>query len=227
MANTLKDRLKEALAGSDKSPRALSLEATGKPDVVRDILRGKARNPSMETIAALARALNVPVSQLTQIGGRESPGNGAAHNDLRLARVIGVAQAGTFVEVGTHEDSDDARYIAAVADQRFPHLESIAFEVAGDSIDRECEAGGYAVGISFADSGLALRQGMWVVADRVRGDLVERTIKKVAGTPGKWELHPASTNPKHRPIRFPSAEAHEEVVIIAVIRRFISPELPL
>lgn len=203
------------------------MEATGNPDAIRDIFRDKARSPSMTTIAAIARALKIPVSQLTQIGDGETPGNGAAHNDLRLARVLGVAQAGTFVEVGTQVDPDDVRHVPTVADQRFPGLEQVAFEIAGDSIDRKCGAGGYAVGVGFAASGLPLRAGMWVVADRVRGDLVERTIKRVEGAPGRWELHPASTNPKHKPIRFPSAEPHEEVVIIAVIRRFISPELPL
>jgi hypothetical protein len=225
--NELKDRLKSALAASAKSARAISLEATGKPDVVRDILRGKARNPSMDTITAIARVLEIPVSQLAQIGGSEPPTNGAAHNDLRLARVIGVAQAGAFVEVYDNSDSGDDTYIPTVADPRFPHLEPVAFEVAGDSIDEMCKAGGYAVGVNFADSGLQLRADMWVVADRVRGDLVERTIKQVKGSPGRWTLHPASSNPRHKPIRFPSAEAHEEIVIIAVIRRFISPELPL
>lgn len=203
------------------------MEATGKPDLVRDILRGKALNPSMETIAALARVLNVPVSQLTQSGGGVSAGNGASHNDLRLARVIGVAQAGAFVEVRDDADQDDVSFIPTVADLRFPHLEQVAFEISGDSIDMKCGSGGYAVGVNFPDTGLTLRAGIWVVADRVRGDLVERTIKLVKGRPGRWELHPASTNPKHKPIRFPSAENHEEVVIVALIRRFISPELPL
>lgn len=225
--NDLKDRLKSALAKTDKSARAISLEATGKPDVVRDILRGKARNPSMETIAAIARVLQIPVSQLAQMGGGESPANGAAHNDLRLARVIGVVQAGAFVEVDGSSDLGDVRHIATVADQRFPHLDQVAFEVSGDSIDRFCQPGGYAIGVSFADSGLSLRPGMFVVVDRVRGDLVERTIKQVKGSHGRWVLHPASSNPRHKPIRFPSAEPHEEVVIVAVIRRFISPELPI
>lgn len=224
----LTDRLKSLIKRSGKSAREVSIAATGKPDVVRDIIRGKVQSPRGKTLSELARVLGSNVGYLT--GEARTPKrDGAMQDGIVYARVLSIAQAGAFVEVSDLGEPDpaDERRIATVADHRFPNLDPVAFEVAGDSINLRCEAGGFAVGFSFAETGLELRAGMWIVADRVRGSLVERTIKQVHGTKGHWELHPASTNPKHKPIRFPSAERHEEIVVIAVIRRFISPELPI
>lgn len=121
--------------------------------------------------------------------------------------------------------ADDAESISSVPDRDFPHLELIAFKVLGDSIDKLCPIGGYAVAVDFAETGLEIKDKMVVVADRVRAGLLERTVKVVRKINGRFELHPASTNPAHKPITFPSAEPGEEVRVVALVRRFVGPTL--
>ncbi len=226
MESLLKTRLKLAIKLSGKSARAISIEATGKPDALRDILRGKVISPRSDTLRKLAKYLGTDVAYLTGTSDAGSPQARESAGDLILARVVGSVQAGAFMELSDQLLLEvDPKYIPTVRDPDFPELEQIAFEVVGDSIDRACVAGGYAIGIPFNLTGLVMKDGMWVVADRVRGSLVERTIKQVRVVDGQFELHPKSSNPKHKPINFPSAEAHEEVTIFAVIRRFLSPLL--
>lgn len=226
MANALKDRLKLAVKKDGRSARAISIAATGKPDTVRDIIRGKIKSPRGSTIHKLARELKTTFSALTghRDGDYAQPSN--TTDSFIPALVVGLVQAGTFMDPDEYNVYDqDSKYIPVIRDSEFPDIEPIAFEVVGDSIDRECRPGGYAVCLPFDQTGLEPRPGMWVVAERRRGSLIERTIKRISANGRTFELHPSSNNPKHKPIRFPSAEPSEEVVIYALVRRFLSPAL--
>lgn len=229
MGNVLKSRLKALLAERNTSARAVSMKATGKPDTIRDIMRDRTDNPRTDTLEAIAAVLGTDISYLTgNAAARGSRATDTTKGGLVPARVVGLIQAGAFMEAVGHDVlEDDPQYVATVKDRDFPRLVPIAFQVVGDSIDKKVEAGGYVVCIPFADTGLQLKDGMWVVAERVRGDTVERTVKQVRLIGKRFELHPASNNPAHRPIRFPSAEAHEEVRVVALVRRFIGPLLPV
>lgn len=225
MGKVLKDRLETLVKDSGRAPREISLKATGKPDTIRDILRGKVNNPRTDTVAKLAKELGAQTAYLTGESGSRKRKKGS--DELLLAaRVIGLVQAGTFMEPDADGKFEaDPQWIPSVRDDEYPQIEPIAYEVAGDSIDKVCVAGGYVVCLPFADTGLALKAGMWVVVSRMRGGLLERTIKQVQLDRGRFTLHPASTNPKHKPIAFPSAEPSEEVSVTAIVRRFVSPTL--
>jgi len=228
MSKVLKSRLKMLVAASGKSVRELSMAATGKPDAIRDILRDKVKNPRSDTISNLAKALGTTAAYLTGETKNEQPGGEEKGSGIVAARVVGSAQAGAFIEVDTTVFEVEPRYIGTVRDESFPDIQPVAFEVIGDSIDKICQSGGYAICVPFGETGLQIKAGLWVVAERRRGDLVERTIKVVRRTiSGSFQLQPYSTNPAHKPITFPSAEPSEEVVIVAVVRRFQTPPLPL
>lgn len=228
MAKLLKERLKTLLDETGQTARAVSMKATGKPDVVRDILRGKVTNARADTVIKLAQALNTTTGFLTgEMDLRINPRD--LNSDMITARVVGVAQAGAFMDidaavVGEHFDPE---WVPTIRDPRFPDIEPIAFEVVGDSVDRVCRDGGHAICVPFDQTGLRLRPNMWVIAERRRDSLVERTVKQVKVVNGGYQLHPDSTNKKHQPITFPSAEPSEEVTVIAVVLRFLSPALPV
>lgn len=67
---TLAQRIEELVKKSGKSPRAISMEATGKPDTVRDVLRGKSL-PSSTTLAKLAAVLGTTTDFL--LGSAKTP----------------------------------------------------------------------------------------------------------------------------------------------------------
>lgn len=226
MATDLKERIKSLLKQTGKSARSVSMEATGKPDTIRDILRGKVASPQAETIRKLAAAMDVQAAHLLGEVDMLNPQATTTRDLLQPARVVGLVQAGSFMEIEAESRYDlEPQWIPTVRDPDFPSLEQIAFQIAGDSLDKKCAAGGYAICLPFADTGLPIKAGMYVVAARVRGGLIEHTIKRVEGAQGKFKLVPDSTNPRHKAIHFPSAEADEEVTIVALVRRFISPQL--
>lgn len=228
VGNVLKSRLRGLVAKSGKTARALSIEATGKPDTIRDILRDKTQNPRSDTLQKIAAKLGTDMAYLTGAPAVRKPtGKSPATDGLVAARVVGSVQAGAFMEVrAATAYHDDTEYVASVRDRDFPNLIPVAFRVVGDSINKRCENGGYAICLPFAETGLQLKDGMWVVAERQIGDLVERTVKEVRQFGRRFELHPASTNPQHKPIKFPSADPSEEVRVVALVRRFIGPDLP-
>lgn len=231
MANLLRDRLKllvDRASQDGRTARAISMDATGKPDTVRDILSGKIENPRIDTVIELARALKTDLSFLAG-GSTVKEIESGSPDGLVPARVVGSVQAGPFLEMDdlSHVEADEPHWVPTVKDSEFPRLSPIAFLIRGDSIDQVCPPGGYAICVPFAETGLPIQDGMWVVADRQRAGLVERTIKMVKEVrPGRFELHPRSNNAKHRPIRFPSLPSEgEEVTIFALVRRFMGPTL--
>lgn len=228
VGNLLKSRLKALIKERGTTARAVSIKATGKADAIRDILRAKSMNPRSDTLQKIAAELKADIAYLTGVSSvRNSGGKRTATDGLVRARVVGSAQAGAFMEVrAATVYREDDEFIATVRDREFPNLEPIAFEIVGDSINLKCEPGGYAVCVPFAETGLQLKEGMWVVAERQRGDLIERTVKEVHQAGRRFELWPASTNPEHEPIKFPSAEPSEEVRVVALVRRFIGGPLP-
>lgn len=63
-ADTLLERIEMVLKEKGWTPRFWSMEATGKPDTVRNILREKSTSPRSDTLAALAKTAGKPVQWL-------------------------------------------------------------------------------------------------------------------------------------------------------------------
>ncbi|MEM1376168.1 MAG: S24 family peptidase [Pseudomonadota bacterium] len=67
---TLKDRILERLEATGKSARAVSIEATGKPDLVRKILNDSIKSPNAVTMRQMAKSLETNVDWLLSGEGR-------------------------------------------------------------------------------------------------------------------------------------------------------------
>jgi len=105
------------------------------------------------------------------------------------------AQAGHWVEIEFEEPL--AQFSHAVApDPRYVAWAQWLELVVGDSINLKIPAGQYAHVVDAIDMGYAANDGDWVVVERRRGSLRERTIKQIGIDRGAVQLWPRSTNPK-------------------------------
>lgn len=94
MSKSIAQRVEEALERSGKTARAASLEATGKPDTIRNILRGVSANPRADTIRAIAVTLGVS-SQWLLTGNDAAPASPALPHPPRAALQMDIPVMGT------------------------------------------------------------------------------------------------------------------------------------
>ncbi len=137
--------------------------------------------------------------------------------DVAGLPVAGTIQAGHWLET-TFIDSDlEPEMLPVARDARFPRARQYALRVVGDSMSLEYPDGSYVTCVDFAESGLAIAEGMTVHVERLRagGQLVEITLKAVARVNGQWSLEPRSSNPAWQPITFTGDDA--DVVIRGVV----------
>jgi SOS-response transcriptional repressor LexA len=162
---------------------------------VRDILRGKTRNPSAANLAKLAVALETTADALMGQAG-ETPTQ-IEEVPVTGLEVVSDVQAGSWLEV-TELDDADHEVIPVAHDPRFPHARQYALRIRGDSMDLEYPEGCFVTCVDFWDSGIAMREGLHVHVERNRdnGQLVEITIKAIERRDGVWFLVPLSSNPR-------------------------------
>lgn len=189
---------------------------------VRDILRGKSRNPTVEKLEKLATALNTTVDWFLGDAAAgaipDAPTSTVAHAELNGLVVKGDIQAGTWLDMSIVDDDPEQREVIPVArDPRFPYAKQYGLRVKGDSMDLEFPDGSYVSVVDFADSGLSIRAGLIVHVERRSGHLVEATLKVIDhASDGEMLLAPRSSNPKHQPLRLDGDDA-TEIVICGVV----------
>jgi SOS-response transcriptional repressor LexA len=144
-------------------------------------------------------------------------------------RFAGKVQAGAFVEVDMLDQSYDSedQPITPLPDPRYAKAKQYAWLVVGDSMNKDNILDGmYVLGADFHDYTELysddLKDGSLVIVERSRngGHEVERTVKRIRLFVGRYELHPHSTNPKHKPIKVTPnnlSDTGEEVRILAVV----------
>lgn len=181
---------------------------------VRDILRGKSKNPGIEKLERLAAALDTTVEWFTsadegKAAARPAPAVGGLD-------VIGSIQAGNWVDRSIIEEPYEREIIPVARDPRFPHAKQYALEVIGDSMDKEYPEGCYVTCVDYWDSGLSIKDGLILHVERHNGALVEMTLKAVETIDGAQMLVPRSSNPKHKPFRA-EGEPGAEVVVKGVV----------
>lgn len=231
----LGDRLRAARLAAGKKQRELS-EHLGIERVNVTQWEGGTTNPERERLPVIADFYQVSLEWLMTGKGAmkesslrrstKSRKQSDLDSSVVMIPVVSSAQAGTFMEIDDDLDGQPNEWVPTAEENSAIKDKLFAIKVVGDSIDLVCPDGGYALCVQFGELAGGIKPGIWVVADRLRGTLRERTIKKVIEAKrGVWELHPASTNPKHKPIKFPSAHRDESVEISAVVYRFIGPKL--
>lgn len=193
--------------------KELSIRAGLDESIVSKIFRKPEAKPQVDTIMALARALEISVDEL--MTGLVQP--------LRkptLVPVYGEVAAGIWRE----EDVwDEAKYAPVpVVPSRYPGLEQRAWHVSGDSMDKAgIVEGAFIITVDYWSVRNAPLDGDIVVVEQRRAGLVQRTCKEVRTFPGRVELHPRSTNPKWEPIVLPAgnqnADDGKEVEIVGLV----------
>lgn len=114
--------------------------------------------------------------------------------------LLGSIQAGHWLETTFADEGLEVEMVPVVRDPRFPHAKQYALRVVGDSMDLDYPDGSIVTCVDFAESGLALAEGMIVHVERHRGggQLVEVTLKYVERRRGgEYVLVPHSSNTKY------------------------------
>ncbi|WP_165602301.1 XRE family transcriptional regulator [Methylobacterium indicum] len=196
---------------------------------------------------AIAKPLHTTAAWLLTGIGRETPGLPAetasgppkldgpsgdevAPSESRLVEAAygGIVEAGTFREVDEFSDVAPPR-AAAIADPEYPYARMVIFEVRGDSMnayDPPITSKTQITGLDFESLGnrVPMFPGMVVVIERTRdgGHLRELSVKQLEIFEDRYEFHPRSTNPKHKPIVVPhdmGPEDGQSVRLLAWVRQ--------
>lgn len=182
---------------------------------VRDILRGRTRSPSAENLAKLAAALDTTPEYFT-LETEPSVAPVPLTPPITGLNVIGDIQAGTWLDRSIFDEVHEHEIIPVARDPRFPHSKQYALRVKGDSMDREFPEGSYVTCVEYFDSGLSMKDGLFVHVERHSGSLVEVTLKAIERVDGELMLAPRSTNPRHVPIKL-EGDGGTEIMIKGVV----------
>jgi transcriptional regulator with XRE-family HTH domain len=220
-----RDRLRALLKERGTTARAVSRDIGTNETLIRDILSGKSANPQAMTMARIAEALGVPLSEFFT-GGDGSEALPA--HELAELPMIGPVQAGAWLALDD-TSQDEPPMVAAAADRRYPHARQWLREVLGDSMNaRNIYPGDLVHLVDVIGSGVNLNTGMIVEVTRTRagGTLREITLKEVEVTDRGLVLWPRSNNARwNNPVRLiddqdEDIEVEVTGLLIAKITRF-------
>lgn len=154
---------------------------------------------------------------LTGRGDMIAQGVAPAEMEVSGLPVHGAIQAGHWLETTFLDPEGEPELLPVARDARFPRARQYALYVVGDSMDLDYPDGSYVTCVDFAESGLAIVDGLTVHVERHRagGQLVEITLKRVVAKNGTFSLIPRSSNPIHQPITFTGNDT--DIVIRGVV----------
>lgn len=173
-----------------------------------------------------ARKFKVSLNWLLTGQGEISP-NGLEPYEIEVAGLplLGTIQAGHWLETTDAIEGANKEMVPVLRDPRFPHAKQYALRVVGDSMDLDYPDGSIVTCVDFADSGLALVDGMLLHVERQRagGQLVEITLKAVERRRGSIYLVPHSSNPKHQAFSLNGSDSDSEIIARGVVIGGYSP----
>jgi transcriptional regulator with XRE-family HTH domain len=199
------------------SQRALSIEAGGKADLVRDILRGENKNPSADILLGLARAMKRDLAEFVR---GEAPAKASAGKTVM--RVTGAVAAGVWLEQTDWPPEEQYPVEVAHLEGSEAGLERFLVEMRGYSMDKTIPPGSVLDCVRVRFSDVVPQEGDLVIAERQAHDLTEMTCKRLARGADGWELRCESTRPEFQevlPVGDPSIDLHidNEVSITAIV----------
>lgn len=198
METSLQKRLKIRMDLMNMNALQTAKKAGLGESFVRDILRGKSKNPGVEKLERLAAALDTNLDWFTS--SAEFDKSPAKPKTVEGLDVVGSIQAGNWIDRSVIDDDSEREIIPVARDQRFPHAKQYALQVLGDSMDLEYPDGCFVTCVDFWDSGLSLKDGHIIHVERHNGPLVEMTLKAVETIDGVQMLVPRSSNARHKAI---------------------------
>lgn len=202
METSLQKRLKLRIDMMGTNAFEVAKKAGLGDSFVRDILRGKSKNPGIDKLEKLATALDTTVEWFTSAGEVEKkPAAGVSEPaPVQEIQVVGQIQAGAWLDSSLVDEDYERDTIPMYPDPRFPHASQYGLKVIGDSMDLEYPDGSYVTCVDFVASGIGTKLGLTVHVERHNGPLVEATLKVIEMVDGKLMLVPRSSNQKHKPI---------------------------
>jgi SOS-response transcriptional repressor LexA len=185
--------LEHAGQGRRFTRRSLSLAASNKknPDLVRDIFRVDDRKPTFDTVAGIARALDMDVTEfLVGSGAKPLP-----FGSTVMVPVIGAVEAGAWRESWEFPADE-------VVEVEFAHDgvtgDRIGLQVEGRSMDRRFPPGTTLDCVKLIGSDESVEDGDYVIVESLRGGLVEATCKRlIVADDGSFSLVGESTLPEY------------------------------
>lgn len=221
--------LKSLLEERRLTMRAASIEAGLNHAAISEWLReggsGKQKQPSFDSIAAVAHVLGVSLDVFTETTSPpENPADpGLAPARLQHAEVVGIIQAGVWRESDMVETFENA-FIPYIPHPLYDGLRQYAWRVSGPSMNRIARDGEFIIGVRIIELGHRPPDNSPVVCERRRGGLYEHTVKRIRYMPEGPQLIPDSEDPRFQePAWTPShADDGEEVeathLVIGVYR---------
>lgn len=213
----LSSKVRQLMTDKGLNPYSAATLAGLQEDTVRDILRGKTKDPGASKLLKLARALETSVEALLE--------GQAVHRPLEEIElpVSYRCSAGVWLETDEHSQveprREPAEYIPAYAN--WPQwLE----EIDGDSIDRLIPNGALIHVVDTQAMGYEPADGDIVVVQRSRlgGMLRERTVKQVEILKGKVLLWPRSHNPAHqKALDFSAGADNDDGVQVLIVGKVL------
>lgn len=216
MTESLKALLEERLEALSLTARKASMKATGKPDLIRNVLRGKSQHLSTPNAKALAPVLKLPLDQLLQYvadGDEAAPGAAPTGRGMTIRELDVRAGAGNSLAVDHIQDGD---HIAerVVATWQMPrdvmrgHTSAgedalRIITVLGDSMEPDLPPGARVM-VDTTDR-LPTPPGVFVLYDGL-GLVVKRVEHLPFSDPSTVRI--ASDNPRYTPYERTLEEAH-------------------
>lgn len=203
--------------GKKWSRRSLSLAASGgrNPDLIRDLMRVETRHPTLETATGICSALGVDLAEVVKGLPPADPA------DTWLP-VCGAIAAGVWREKPdwVPDDCYEVEVGAPIVEG-----ERTGFIVEGRSMDKTLPPGTILECVSLIGSTITTEDGDYVIAQRYRAGLYERTCKRLRKTAtGDFELVAESTLPEFQePIFIGKPDngfsGDEETTVVALVVR--------
>lgn len=235
-------RIDRRLTKLQKAATAASEEAGLSPSAIRNIYDGTSRSPRSETLQKLAPALETTFEWLSIGTGRESTSGSASEKPTDSAKpqqgeiavgrmyVRWVAEAGNWREFDDYSDQEEPEWYLVPQRPGDP-LRRFLTKIAGDSMDKaRLFDGDYVVTIDWNDLDRPANDGEIVVVQQTRdgGHTIETTVKQIRVHKDRYELHPRSSNPKHKAIVVKHGDGERDgrqVTIIGLVESVYRPIL--
>lgn len=201
MESAIAANLRRLLSEKSQSPTGLGKKIGKSPSVVNKILDGSTASPRVDTLQAIAKALGVPMKDLTGVDDAASTDTASGGGGYEALHVRWQAEAGLWREIDI-DQSEPEVYLVPIAPRRKP-VERFMARVNGDSMNRaRLYDGDLAICVDWITLDEPMQDGQVVLVQRTRdgGHMIETTVKVLRVFMDRYELHPRSTNPVHKPI---------------------------
>jgi transcriptional regulator with XRE-family HTH domain len=218
----VKQWLSDVLAQSEISQAELARRIGVRRDTITNILKGRRRLKTDEMMR-IAHTLRVNPPRLAPA----EPDDGAQSvtltppHSIRYVTVVGDVSAEAFKNMDFVDF--EPFEIPIPIDARWPEDAVKAWVVRGESINKKASDGDFVVTLDVDHAPRAFQHGDWVIAERIRFGLRERSVRQVQIVEGEIWLASESTDSRFPPLRYCSQDdaSIEPVRVTAFVLEFV------